>query len=115
MRVKLKRVYLKPEPADDCRVLVDRLWPRGLNKRRARVDHWLKDIAPSTGLRRWYGHDPKRWAEFKRRYRSELKGEPKAILELKALLKAHKVVTLLFSSKEEKLNNAAALKAYLSK
>jgi len=114
-RVKLKRVYLKPEAADTCRVLVDRLWPRGLSKRKARVDHWLRDIAPSTALRKWYGHDPKRWTEFQRRYRIELKREPEAVKELKALLKAHKTVTFLFSSKEENLNNAMALKRYLRK
>jgi|SRR5882724_2090524 len=114
-RVKLKRVYLKPEAADGCRVLVDRLWPRGLSKGKARVDRWLKDVAPSTALRKWYGHDPKRWAEFKRRYRTELKGEPEAVKGLKALLRGHRTVTFLFSSKEEQLNNAVALKAYLRK
>lgn len=115
MAVKLKRVYLKPEPSDGCRVLVDRLWPRGLTKRKAKVDYWLRDIAPSTRLRKWYGHDPKRWAEFKRRYREELQGEQEVLKELKALLKQHRTVTFLFSSKEEKLNNAAALNAYLRK
>src|SRR5690242_6861361 len=115
MAIKLKRVYLKPEQADGCRILVDRLWPRGLSKRRAKVDHWLKDLAPSTSLRRWYGHEPQRWPEFKRRYRAELKADKGALTELRALLKRHRNVTLLFSSKEEKLNNAAALKAYLRK
>jgi uncharacterized protein YeaO (DUF488 family) len=115
MAVKLKRVYLKPEKADGCRVLVDRLWPRGLSKAKARVDHWLRDIAPSTALRKWYGHDPKRWVGFKRRYRAELKLEKDAVEELKALLRQQRTVTFLFSSKEEKLNNAAALKAYLRK
>ena len=115
MAVKLKRVYLKPEKSDGCRVLVDRLWPRGLSKGKAQVDHWLRDIAPSTGLRKWYGHAPERWAGFKRRYRAELKGEKDAVQELKTLLKQHRTVTFLFSSKEEKLNNAAALKLYLRK
>jgi uncharacterized protein YeaO (DUF488 family) len=68
MSVKLKRVYLKPAASDGLRILVDRLWPRGLTKRKAKVDHWLRDIAPSTNLRKWYGHDPARWSEFKRRY-----------------------------------------------
>jgi uncharacterized protein YeaO (DUF488 family) len=113
MAVKLKRVYLKPEKSDGCRVLVDRLWPRGLSKSKANVDHWQRNVAPSTALRKWYGHDPKRWAEFKRRYRAELKDQKDAIKELKTLLKQHRTVTFLFSSKEEKLNNAAALKAYL--
>ena len=113
MAVKLKRVYLKPEKADGCRILVDRLWPRGLSKQKAKVDHWLRDLAPSTALRKWYGHDPERWTEFQRRYRAELKGERDAVQELKVLLKQHRTATLLFSSKEEKLNNAVALKAYL--
>jgi uncharacterized protein YeaO (DUF488 family) len=111
--LKLKRVYLPPAKADGCRVLVDRLWPRGLSKQKAGVDHWLRDIAPSTALRKWYAHDPERWPEFKRRYAKELKGEKDALAELKTLLKQHKTVTFLFSSKEERLNNAAALKTYL--
>ena len=115
MAVKLKRVYLKPEKGDGCRILVDRLWPRGLSKRSAKVDHWLRDVAPSSGLRKWYGHDPARWAEFKRRYRAELKGEKDGLRELRALLRQHRTATLLFSSKEEKLNNAAALKGLLRK
>jgi uncharacterized protein YeaO (DUF488 family) len=115
MAIKLKRVYLKPEKSDGCRILVDRLWPRGLSKAEAKLDHWLRDLAPSTGLRKWYGHDPARWPEFQRRYRAELKEQKDAVQELKALLKRRRSVTLLFSSKEEKLNNAAALKAYLQK
>ena len=111
--LKLNRVYLKSATSDGYRVLVDRLWPRGLTKQKARVDHWLRDIAPSTALRKWYGHEPERWPEFKRRYAAELKGSPDALKELLALLKAHKTVTLLFSSKEEHLNNAVALKRYL--
>jgi uncharacterized protein YeaO (DUF488 family) len=115
MKVRLKRIYLKPEASDGCRILVDRLWPRGLTRSKAKLDHWLRDIAPSNGLRKWYAHDPKRWPEFKRRYAAELKREMGVVKELKALLKGHKTVTFLFSSKEEKLNNAAALKTYLRK
>ena len=111
--IRLKRVYLAPARADGCRVLVDRLWPRGLSKQKAAVDHWLRDIAPSTSLRKWYGHAPERWREFQRRYAAELRKQKPAVAELKALLKQHKTVTLLFSSKEERLNNAAALKAWL--
>lgn len=111
--IKLKRVYLAPAKADGCRVLVDRLWPRGLSKQKAAVDHWLRDIAPSTALRKWYAHEPKRWPEFKRRYAAELKQQKPAVAELRALLKQHKTVTFLFSSKEKTLNNAAALKAWL--
>jgi uncharacterized protein YeaO (DUF488 family) len=115
MKVRLKRIYLKPEASDGCRILVDRLWPRGLTRSKAKLDHWLRDIAPSNRLRKWYAHDPKRWPEFKRRYAAELKREKGAVKELKTLLKGHKTVTFLFSSKEEKLNNAVALKAYLRK
>ena len=111
--IKLKRVYLTSAKSDGCRVLVDRLWPRGLSKRKAAVDHWLRDVAPSTALRKWYGHEPERWPEFRRRYAAELKQQKDALAELKALLKQHRTVTFLFSSKEEKLNNAAALKAWL--
>ncbi len=113
--IKLKRAYLAPTKTDGCRVLVDRLWPRGLSKQKAAVDHWLRDIAPSTALRKWYGHEPVRWPGFRRRYAVELKRQKDALAALRALLKEHSVVTLLFSSKEEKLNNAVALKAYLRK
>ena len=111
--LQLKRVYQKPEKTDGCRVLVDRLWPRGLTKRKAKVDHWLRDIAPSDALRKWYGHEPSRWPEFKRRYAAELKQQKDTVKTLRSLHEEHGTVTLLFSSKEEKLNNAVALKAYL--
>src|SRR5579871_1895533 len=109
--LKLKRIYEPSATSDGYRVLVDRLWPRGLSKQKARVDLWLRDIAPSTVLRKWYGHAPERWSEFRRRYGAELKQQKEALAELRAVLKQHKTVTFLFSSKEEKLNNAAALKA----
>lgn len=113
MALKVKRVYAKPMKADGLRVLVDRLWPRGLTKRKARVDHWLRDIAPSHALRKWYGHEPSRWPGFKRRYRAELKKQKAAVESLRALRREHGTVTLLFSSKEEKRNNALALKSFL--
>jgi len=113
--IKLKRVYLAATKADGCRVLVDRLWPRGLSKQKAKVDVWLRDIAPSNELRNWYGHEPERWPGFLRRYTAELKKQKDAVKELRAILKRHKTVTFLFSSKEEKLNNAVALKGYLRK
>lgn len=113
--IKLKRVYLTPAKNDGCRVLVDRLWPRGLSKQKARVDVWLRDIAPSTALRKWYGHAPERWPEFRRRYAQELKAQPETMRQLRTLLKAHATVTLLFSSKEVERNNAVALKAHLRK
>ena len=111
--IKLKRVYLAPAKADGCRVLVDGLWPRGLSKQKAAVDHWLRDIAPSDALRKWYGHTPARWPEFKRRYAAELKQQKEAVKQLRSLCKAEARVTLLFSSKEVELNNAVALKAIL--
>jgi uncharacterized protein YeaO (DUF488 family) len=73
MEINLKRVYENPTKEDGIRVLVDRLWPRGLTKQKAKIDLWLKDIAPSTGLRKWFGHDPEKWKEFRKRYRKELK------------------------------------------
>jgi uncharacterized protein YeaO (DUF488 family) len=78
----LKRVYDPPEKSDGARILVDRLWPRGISRDKAQIDLWLKDIAPSTALRQWFAHDPARWREFKRRYRAELKRQPQALSEL---------------------------------
>ena len=112
MEIRIKRVYDEPEEADGRRILVDRLWARGLSKERARVDVWIKEIAPSTELRRWYGHDHHKWTEFKRRYAAELEANPGSIEAIVAEIQAG-VVTFLYSSKEEKLNNAVALKQYL--
>ena len=112
MGIRIKRVYDDPEEADGYRILVDRLWARGVSKERAQIDYWAKDIAPSTELRHWYRHDPDRWPEFKRRYFAELGANPEAI---EALLKQMPggTVTFLFSSKEQRLNNAHALKEYI--
>ena len=98
--------------ADGRRILVDRLWPRGLSKARAKVDLWIKEIAPSAALRRWYGHDPERWAEFKIRYFAELEANPGKIDDILAETGTGGV-TFLFSAKEERLNNAVALKEYI--
>jgi uncharacterized protein YeaO (DUF488 family) len=95
------------------RVLVDRLWPRGVSKQRAALDLWVRDLAPSDELRRWYGHDAEKWDEFRRRYFAELDSNPDAVADLEAALASHPVVTLLYSSREERLNNAAALAEYL--
>ena len=112
--LKVKRAY-EPCAADDgFRVLADRLWPRGLSKQTARVDLWAKDIAPSNELRKWFGHDPKRWNEFRRRYRAELKGS-KSLKDLRAELRRHSVVTLLYASKDEEHNNVTVLQAVLRK
>ena len=98
--------------SDGRRVLIDRLWPRGLSKQKARIDHWARDVAPSNELRRWYQHDPDKWDEFRRRYFAELDANPQAVAELRAALGSGSA-TLLFSSKETRLNNASALKQYL--
>jgi len=112
MNFRLKRVYDPPSPADGQRILVDRLWPRGLTKSAAKIDLWVKEIAPSNALRTWYAHDPKKWPEFKRKYTVELEANREA---LNAFLKQTNKgkVTLLFSSKELRLNNAFALKEYI--
>lgn len=112
--LKTKRIYEKPEKSDGTRVLVDRLWPRGIKKEEADIDLWLKDIAPDTELREWYSHEPRRWREFKLRYFKEL--DQKEILIKKiAGLNKRKTVTLLFSAKEEKMNQAEALKQYIER
>ena len=114
MRIRTKRVYEAPDPADGRRILVDRLWPRGLSKAAARIDYWAKAIAPSTRLRQWYGHDPDKWKEFRRRYFAELGANSEGVDELRREL-GKGTVTLLFSSKEERLNNATALQEYLKR
>jgi uncharacterized protein YeaO (DUF488 family) len=108
---RIKRAYEPPAPEDGFRVLVDRLWPRGLSKEAAAIDEWRKDVAPSTELRKWFGHDPKRWAKFKARYREELKAPERSVgLErLRALGREQSVVTLLFAARDEMHNHAAAL------
>ncbi|MGN2390078.1 DUF488 domain-containing protein [Pelomicrobium sp. G1] len=108
----VRRVYDPPREEDGLRVLVDRLWPRGLSKDAARVDLWLKDIAPSDALRKWYGHDPARWDEFRRRYFSELEARRERLEELKERARRGRV-TLLFGARDEERNNAVALRQYL--
>ena len=108
----IKRVREAPAPGDGTRVLVDRIWPRGMTKDRAAADHWLKEIAPSTALRRWFGHDPKKWDEFRRRYRAELEERADAVETLRNLA-AKRRVTLLFGAKDETHNQAVALKAFI--
>ncbi|HWZ27993.1 MAG TPA: DUF488 family protein [Gemmatimonadales bacterium] len=112
MKLRTKRVYDPPKAGDGRRILVDRLWARGLSKASARIDFWAKAIAPSTRLRQWYGHDPDKWNEFRRRYFAELDANADGVAELRAHL-GKGTVTLLFSSKEARLNNASALREYL--
>ena len=111
MEIKIKRVYEKPDKEDGVRILVDRLWPRGLTKEKAAVDLWLKDIAPSTILRKWFGHDPAKWKEFKRKYQLELKKNPGPFLLLKKQAK-QAVITLLYGAKDEDHNQALVLKDF---
>jgi len=112
MGLKIKRVYEKPAKEDGRRILVDRLWPRGLTKEKAHIDLWLKEIAPSTTLRKWFGHDPAKWDEFQKRYRMELKTNKEQV----SLLKAEQnkgVVTLVYGAKDEEHNEALVLKDWL--
>lgn len=114
MAFRLKRVYEPAEAEDSCRILVDRLWPRGLSKQAARIDYWLKDVAPSAELRTWFGHDPLKWAEFKARYFRELDGRSDTVAELMQLGRTGRA-TLLFAARDRELNNAVALKEYVEK
>ena len=109
-QIRTKRVYDPPAPNDGKRVLVDRLWPRGLKKDEAAIDLWLRDAAPSPELRRWFGHDPKRWTEFRRRYAAELDRQYAA---LQPLLDIGGTVTLLFAARDMERNNAVALTGWL--
>ena len=113
MNIKIKRAYEEPNEEDGCRILVDRLWPRGISKQNARIDYWPKELAPSTELRRWYDHDPWKWLDFKSRYFAELEGQPNLVSRLLEYV-GEGTVTFVFSSKEERLNNAVALKEYVS-
>lgn len=110
--LKLKRVYDPPGPDDGVRVLVDRLWPRGVSKERAALDLWLKDIAPSDGLRRWFAHDLAKWPEFQERYRLELQANDEAVSRLRDLTSGQ-TVTLLFGARDEEHNEAVVLRRYL--
>lgn len=113
MEIKLKRVYEKPDEKDGYRILVDRLWPRGLTKEKAGVDLWLKNIAPTTQLRKWFAHDPEKWNEFQKKYLKEVKENTEAVSDLKNHLKKG-TVTLLYAAKDEVHNEALVLKNYFS-
>jgi uncharacterized protein YeaO (DUF488 family) len=109
---KLKRVYEPPLPDDGERVLVDRLWPRGMTKERAAVDLWMKEISPSTELRKWFDHDPAKWAGFQQRYRKELEARPELVGALREMARQG-MVTLLYGARNQAQNEAVALKAFL--
>jgi uncharacterized protein YeaO (DUF488 family) len=113
MALKIKRVYDAPARDDGYRVLVDRLWPRGVSKQKAALDDWMKDIAPSPELRTWFGHKPERFEEFALKYQEELRGNP-AVDELRGVITQHKDVTLLYGARDPKINHAAVLKDFLA-
>ena len=106
---RIKRIYETPGEDDGYRILIDRLWPRGFTKERAKVDLWLKEIAPSTELRKWYHHNPELWNEFKSRYQTELTDKRDLILQIEHLEKVHGNITLLFAAKEKEQSQAAVL------
>ncbi len=110
--LKLKRIYEPASPDDGRRILVDRLWPRGISRETAHLDTWLKEIAPSDELRRWYGHEPGRWEEFRARYREELKGHDDQLGEL-CRLAHNETITLLFAAQDTEHSNAAVLKEWI--
>ncbi|MFV8570168.1 DUF488 domain-containing protein [Marinobacter sp. SBS5] len=115
MDIRLKRAYEAPAPSDGPRILVDRIWPRGVSKEDADIAHWLKGLSPSTELRKWFGHDPDKWDEFQKRYLKELKSDNAFddIETLKSLLAERKRITLVFAAKDTKHNNAVALKTFV--
>lgn len=112
--VHIKRIYEAAEATDGYRALIDRLWPRGISRQRAALDAWLKELAPSNALRLWYGHDPKRWTEFGRRYRAELRAQRAALEALRARAAAGRI-TLLYASREPRINHAVVLRQVLVK
>lgn len=107
--LSMKRVYDAPSKDDGFRILVDRLWPRGLSKEHAKVDLWEKDIAPTTGLRKWFNHDPEKWPEFKKRYRAELHANKESVDALRRTISDHAKVTLLYAAKDPRHNNTLVL------
>jgi uncharacterized protein YeaO (DUF488 family) len=112
-KIHIKRIYEPPKASDGTRILVDRLWPRGVARDEARIDAWIKDVAPSDALRRWYSHDPEKWPEFRVRYITELKHNP-AVVELQGRAAKSKTITLLFAGKDKLCNNATVLQEFLS-
>jgi uncharacterized protein YeaO (DUF488 family) len=113
MALKIKRVTEPPNRTDGARILVDRLWPRGQSKDKLQLTAWVRDVAPSTELRKWFGHDPAKWETFRRRYRAELDANPACVKELRALLQQHSNATLLYAAHDEECNNAVVLAEYL--
>ncbi|NLO05919.1 MAG: DUF488 domain-containing protein [candidate division WS1 bacterium] len=112
--IKLKRAYDAPSPQDGRRVLVDRIWPRGVSRDSAEIDEWMKEIAPSDDLRKWFGHDPALWDEFRARYFAELDEEPELVAQLREWADGH-ALTLVYGARDTEHNNALALKQYLQR
>jgi len=112
--IRVKRVYERSERGDGARFLVERLWPRGIKKESLAIEDWLKEVAPSDGLRRWFGHDPAKWEEFRRRYFAELDSRPEACAAIRAAARRRNV-TLLYSARDTEHNNAVALQEYLER
>ena len=110
--IKIKRIYEVPDSGDGYRILIDRLWPRGVSKQNAKLDEWNKELAPSTELRKWFDHTPERFEEFKKRYRDELKSQEVELNRLRTLAKSNDI-TLLYAAKDEEMNNAIVLRELL--
>jgi len=113
MSLKIKRAYEEAAKDDGFRVLVDRIWPRGVSKEEAQIDLWLKEIAPSTELRKWFGHDPDKWSEFQKKFKAEIRDNKSAWDQLKKVVKEHSTVTLVYAAKDEEHNNAVVLQKKL--
>ena len=112
-KLHIKRIYEAPATTDGSRILIDRLWPRGLTKEKAAIDHWVKGIAPSDDLRHWFGHDPEKWAEFQQRYYQELRANSAAVTELRDII-GNQAATLLYAAHDTEHNNAVALRDFLA-
>ena len=112
--IQLKRAYQKSTPEDGTRILVDRLWPRGLSKKKASIDKWLKEIAPSTELRKWFAHDPARWEEFRQRYKAELQDHADELDEIRRLARTNRI-TLVYAARDELHNEAVVLRHILTR
>ena len=113
--IKIKRVYDKPDKNDGVRILVDRLWPRGISKHAARIDQWLKDVAPTPELRQWFSHDPAKFKEFKKAYSRQLLEKRAILKDIKRLAQQHGIVSLLYAAKDPQCNNAVVLRDYLKR
>jgi uncharacterized protein YeaO (DUF488 family) len=113
--IKTKRIYESPAGEDGFRILVDRLWPRGVQKEKAKIDLWLKEITPSDELRKWFAHDPRKWEEFKKKYEKELNAKQELLNEVRRTEKEKGTITFLYSAKDTEHNNAVALKTLLEK